>query len=302
MALRSLLMMLAVLLGACTSSSASDASGEGEESDAGSVVVDADLSAPPDAALSSGSQGCIDGEGLAEGENTFTLDGLDRGFVVRLPNGYTRDREWPLVLALPGNGSGTGYWDATSGNRDIRGELENDAILIIAEAIDLQWKDYTLPSDIQLERLEGELVYFEEVLRQARSALCIEQSAIFAMGFSGGGSFSGVLACRRTDIRAIAVGGSVIYFDEASCVGSAAAWINISSGDLSGAREDYRDFFRERAGCQETSEPAAPDACVSYQGCDSETPVHYCTHTGDHSWPDFASPAMWSFFQQFVAG
>ena len=120
------------------------------------------------------------------------------------------------------------------------------------------------------------------------------------MGFSGGGSFSGVLGCRRTDIRAIAVGGSVIYFDPADCVGTPAAWITIGELELSAGREAYRDYFRDRAGCTESSMPTPPDPCVAYEGCGAGTPVHYCQHPGDHIWPDFASEAMWSFFSGFV--
>jgi len=136
------------------------------------------------------------------------------------------------------------------------------------------------------------------VLSQARADLCVREDAIFAMGFSGGGSFSGVLACRRDDIRAIAVGGSVIYFDEAECVRKVAAWITIGTLELNAGREQYRDFFRDLAGCEATSSSTDPSPCVAYEGCDPATPVHYCQHPGDHVWPDFGSEAMWSFFQQ----
>lgn len=255
--------------------------------DAGS---DAGPPAPPTSA------GCVDGEGLTEGEHTFTLDGQDRRYVLRLPSGYTRERAWPLVLALHGNGGSTSYWDGTSGARDLRGELEGDAVLIVAEAIEGNWRDYDLPESEWPARIEMELRYFEEVLSRARAALCIREDGIFSMGFSGGGSFSGVLACRRDDIRAIAVGGSVVYFDEADCVGSSAAWIAISEGDFNAGRQAYRDFFRDRAGCEETSTEVSPEGCVAYDGCDAETPVVYCSHPGGHVWPDFGVSAAWGFF------
>ena len=64
------------------------------------AVVDA---GPP------GSAGCVDGAGLDEGEHTFMLEDRSRRYILRLPNGYTRDRAWPLVLALHGNGGSTSY-------------------------------------------------------------------------------------------------------------------------------------------------------------------------------------------------
>ena len=245
-----------------------------------------------------GSQGCVSGAGLPEGENTFRLDELDRRFILRLPKGYTSERSWPLVLALHGNGGSASYWDGTSGDRDIRGVLEDEAILIVAEAIGGNWRDYDAPRDTWPDRIEMELRYFEEVLSRAQRELCVDPSAIFSMGFSGGGSFSGVLGCRRTDIRAIAAGGAVIYFDEQNCVGRPAAWITIGEGELSSGREAYRDFFRDRAGCQQGSSAVEPAPCVGYEGCGQDTPVHYCQHPGGHVWPGFGSQAMWDFFRQ----
>ena len=266
--------------------------------DAGSGDVGDDADAAID--TPNVSAGCATGAGLQGGEHTFMLDGLSRRFILRLPQNYTRDRAWPVVLALHGNGGSTSYWDQTSGERNIRGVLANDAILVVAEAIDGNWRDYNADPGTWPGRIEMELAYFEEILTRLRADLCVAEDSIFSMGFSGGGSFSGVLGCRRTDIRAIAVGGSVIYFDPANCVGTPAAWITIGTEELTGGREDYRDFFRDRASCDATSTATEPAPCVAYDNCDAQTPVHYCQHPAGHIWPDFGSEAMWSFFSQFV--
>jgi poly(3-hydroxybutyrate) depolymerase len=228
------------------------------------------------------------------------LDGLTRRYVVRLPMGYTRERAWPLVLALHGNGGSVTEWDVTTGIKNIRGALADKAVLIIAEAIDGQWRDYAADPSTWPARIDSELRYFDEILTRARTALCLKERSIFAMGFSGGGSFSGVLACRRTDIRAIAVGGAVIYFDPAQCEGTPAAWITIGTQELAAEREMYRDFFRDHAGCSATSMPTTPSPCVAYDGCASATPVHYCQHPDGHVWPDFGTAAMAAFFDHFV--
>jgi hypothetical protein len=39
-----------------------------------------------------------------------------------------------------------------------------------------------------------------------------------------------------------------------------------------------------------------PD-CKAYRACDPGFPVQYCEHSGGHDWPDFASDAVWNFFQ-----
>ena len=247
------------------------------------------------------SAGCVDGAGLSEGEHTFMLEDRARRYIVRLPTDYSRAKPWPLVLALHGNDGNISYWDQTSGQRNIRAALEDEAVLIIAEAIEGSWRDYDEPSSAWPARVESELLYFEEVITQAKGALCLNEDAIFAMGFSGGGSFAGVLGCRREDIRAIAAGGAVLYFDEASCISTPASWITIGTEELNSGREAFRDLFRERAGCEPTSTPTAPEPCVAYDGCDTRTPVHYCQHPAGHVWPGFGAQAMWGFFASLIA-
>jgi len=264
------------------------------ESDA-EIDMSADMAVTP-----IGSAGCIDGAGIPEGENTFMLEGLSRKFIMRLPQNYSADKAWPIVFALHGNGGNTSYWDGTSGDRNIREVLKDDAILIVAEAIDGQWRDYDADASTWPARIDSELLYFDTILTQAKNNLCINESAIFTMGFSGGGSFSGVLGCRRTDIRAMAVGGSVIYFDEADCVGKPAAWITIGTQELVAGREQFRDFFRDLGGCDATATATDPAPCTAYDSCDATSPVHYCQHPDGHIWPDFGSQAMWDFFSQFV--
>jgi predicted esterase len=262
--------------------------------------LDAEDAAPDTPPAYAGSAGCQGGAGIPEGENTFTLDGLERRFVMRLPSNYTTDRPWPLIFALHGNGGTPSYWDTQGGSRDIRAEVDEEAIVIVAAAIDRQWRDYSMDRDLWPERIEQELRYFDHLIEESKEKLCVDERAIFAMGFSGGGSFSGVLGCRREDIRAIAVGGSVLYFEPDECVGTPAAWITIGAGELAPAREQYRDFFRDRAGCQASRVAAAPSPCEAYEGCGEGTPVHYCQHPDGHVWPGFGTPAAWAFFSQFV--
>lgn len=280
-----------------------------------SVVVDMRRDAPPDmepqldmrvdedmrTIPASWSQGCASGAGLAEGEHTFMLEARQRKFIVRLPRRYSADRAWPLVLALHGNGGDASYWDQTSGDRNIRGVLEDEAVLIIAEAIDGNWRDYDQPSESWPARIESELLYFEEVISRANAQLCLDRDSLFVMGFSGGGSFAGVLGCRRDDVRAFAAGGAVTYFDANDCTNTPAAWITIGERELADARETYRDYWRDRARCQATSTATTPAPCVAYDHCANDTPVHYCQHPGGHIWPDFGSQAMWAFFSALAA-
>jgi hypothetical protein len=248
-----------------------------------------------------GSPGCGTQATLPEGENTFSLDGYDRRYVLRLPENYDPEQAWPLIFALHGNGGNPGYWDGLGGDRDIRTAFGQEAILVIPEAINNAWRDYNAEPETWPMFMDLELNYFDTILDAVSNDLCIHPDQIFSMGFSGGGSYSGVLGCRRDYVRAIAVGGSVIYFDEADCVETPAAWVTIGDGELSAGREAFRDFFRDLAGCQPESTPVEPEGCVAYEGCGLDTPVVFCGHPADHVWPSIGTDATREFFRQFYA-
>jgi polyhydroxybutyrate depolymerase len=238
------------------------------------------------------SAGCAVMDGLPEGDSTLMVGGASRSFRLRLPAGYTNTKAWPLVLALhPNGGSGIGYWDGTG--RNIRQVVRDKAVLVLPLARggngDWDWRG-DLPADN---------AYFEALLTRLKDRLCIDTRRIFAMGFSGGGSYAGVLGCLRKDIRAIATGGAVIYFQPNSCTNRPAAWVTIGNGELIAGRTMFRDHFRSGAGCQASSTPATPAGCVAYESCPAETPVQFCSHPGGHEWPGFGTQAAWDFFAKF---
>lgn len=268
-----------------SSSTSGGESGEGSSSSTGEVFV--------------GSPGCGTKATLPDGEITFSLDEYDRRYILRLPENYDSQRAYPLIFALHGNGGNPGYWDEVGGDRDIRTAFAQEAILVIPEAINNAWRDYSADASTWPALMDLELAAFDAMYESVSGDLCVDPDNVFSMGFSGGGSFSGVLGCRRDYIRAIAVGGSVIYFDEADCVETPAAWVTIGDGELEPPREAYRDFFRDLGGCQPTSMPIEPEGCVEYEGCGMETPVVFCGHPGGHVWPGIGTDATRAFFQRF---
>jgi polyhydroxybutyrate depolymerase len=284
-----------------TAQSAGSSEGTADPSTQGDTGVESGAGSSETGLVPVGSPGCTAARSLAEGEQQFMLDGFDRRYIVRLPQSYSTDQPWPLIFALHGNGGDPSYWDAIGGDRDLRTAFANEAILVIPEAINNAWRDYDAPPESWPAGIELELAYFDAMYQSAREQLCVDEGNVFSMGFSGGGSFSGVLGCRRDYIRAIAVGGSVIYFDPADCVSTPAAWITIGDGEFTPERAAYRDFFRMLAGCAETSMPGAPDGCVDYDGCGADTPVTFCSHPADHVWPSIGTDATKAFFRRFYA-
>ncbi|MBC7659844.1 MAG: hypothetical protein H7249_09060 [Chitinophagaceae bacterium] len=235
------------------------------------------------------SLGCSGTSDLPEGSATVMINSKAWAYTVRKPAGYSRDKVWPLVLALHPNGGDASYWDGTTGDRAIRPLLAQKAVIIVAQALGKDWR-----TDLPADRL-----YFDAVIKKVKEGLCIDQKRIFSMGFSGGGSFSGDLGCNRTDIRAIAVGGAVEYFDNKTCVGKPAAWITIGDDEAVPDRITFRDFWRNRNTCEMTGTQSIPSTCTAYKCPSADTPVTFCSHVGGHEWPSFGTKAALDFFSQF---
>ena len=255
---------------------------------AGAAVVDPNAPDP--------STGCGSADALADGEHELQVGDLTRPYVLRKPSNYDATKPWPLLLALHPNGSSRSYWDATSGERAFRPLLAEAALLVLPQARPTDPPDGDngdWRGDVPLD-----LSYFDALITQLDASLCFDKKRIYAAGFSGGGSFAGALGCYRTDIRAIAVGGAVTYFEEQDCVGKPGAWITIGDEEAIQGRLDFRDFWRTSAGCEATGATAEPSTCLAYECPDPERPVQFCSHPGGHVWPSFGTSAAWSFVSQ----
>ncbi|RZA24736.1 MAG: hypothetical protein EOP10_09015 [Proteobacteria bacterium] len=235
------------------------------------------------------SEGCGASNQLADGAIEFQQDKFKRKYIIRKPVGYAADKAWPLVLALHPNGSNTGFWDGTTGDRAIRKMFGDKAIIVVAQARAGDWRG-DLPT---------ELAYFETIMTNVKSKLCVDTKRIFSMGFSGGGSFSGVLGCMRKDIRAFASGGGVQYFDEKLCVGKPAAWITIGDEEAVPDRIAYREYWRKFNDCSEQKTKSEPATCSIYSCKNPDRLTEFCSHPGGHAWPSFGSEAAWTFFTRF---
>ena len=265
---------------------AGEAGSGGQGGQAGSAPVDPDAPQP--------SSACGSSEAPADGNHELQVGELARSYVLRKPESYSATKPWPLLLALHPNGSTSSYWDGTSGERAFRSLLADKAILVLPQSRENDMGDPDWRGNVPLD-----LEYFDALLAELEGSLCIDLRRKYAMGFSGGGSFSGALGCYRSDIAAIAMGGAVSYFEEADCVGKPAVWVTIGDQEAVQGRLDLRDFWRSYAGCQETGSVAEPATCTAYTCPDVTRQVQFCSHPGDHVWPSFGTEASWAFLSQF---
>ena len=220
------------------------------------------------------SAGCGGAGQLPEGAGTLPSG---RRYLIRLPAGYDANKPFPLVFALHYNDGNIGEFD----DQGTRAAMRDWAILVLTQSQTSDWRQ-AFPAD---------LAYFDALVALVKDKLCVDTGRMFAFGFSGGASFSSLLACKRDFMRAFGACGGIPGYDgytAADCK-PMPAWID------QGARTGMVELWTAKNGCTQPIPGVRPN-CQQYV-C-STAPVIYCTN-GAHAWPSYGSADVAAFFKQF---
>ncbi|EDY59831.2 cellulase [Streptomyces sviceus ATCC 29083] len=262
------------------------------------------------------SPGCGKAPGLTSGTYTIQSGGKNRSFILRVPDGYDRNRGYRLVL-------GFHWWGGTSTDVATGRTVEtgtwayyglqrlanNSAIFVAPQGLDNGWANSG-----------GEDVSFvDDMIRRIEADLCVDTTQRFALGFSYGAAMSYALACARATVfRAVAVqsGGQL-----SGCSGGTQpiAYLGVHGLRdnvlaISGGRA-MRDRFVRNNGCtpQNPPEPAQGSLThriTTYAGCSAGHPVAWAAFDEGHiAAPQDGAPGdsgrtwlpgeVWKFFTQF---
>ncbi|MEV4701817.1 cellulose binding domain-containing protein [Actinoplanes sp. NPDC049316] len=245
----------------------------------------ASAAAPGTAAATAG---CGKTPTLTSGTRTISSGGQNRTYILRVPNGYDRNRPYKLIFAfhwlngtaqdVASGGSAGAVW-AYYGQQQLS---DNSAILVAPQGIDNGWAN-TGGRDLALVDALTSLI---------EGDLCVDTSQVFATGWSYGGAMSYAVACARPNVfRAVAV---LSGANLSGCNGGTqpVAYLGIhgthdSVLDISLGRS-LRDTFVRTNGCtaQNPPEPARGSLnhiVTAYSGCRSGYPVTWAAFDGDHT-------------------
>lgn len=210
------------------------------------------------------SAGCGAADQLPEGEGRLPNG---RRFAVHLPTAYDKSRPWPLVFANHSNGGNFNMF-ARATTRDA---MKGWAIMVRTASQTGDWRDAHA----------ADLAYFDALVPLLKQKLCVDENRVFSFGHSGGGSFSAVLACKRSFLGGFGSNGGVpggsYNYSAADCKTPLPAWIS------HGGRTGLERLWKERNGCTGETQ-AMPDQCKRYE-CGG-APMFYCG-PNPHSWPPF---------------
>jgi hypothetical protein len=219
---------------------------------------------------------------------TIQLNGRARTHVLFVPNGYDPKKPIPLIFAWHSSGaSGTesrGYYKLEAATGD-------GAIITYPNGLNGGW-------DLAAEGVD--VKFFDALLESISKDYCVDQSRLYSTGYSFGGMMSFTLACSRgAKLRGFApMAGSFRGGGSTGCATAVPGWIAHATNDnlvSYSSGQAARDVWIKTNGCSATTTPTSPSPCVAYT-C-TKAPLHWCSHTQGHEWPNFASKGLWTFFQ-----
>ena len=232
-----------------------------------------------------------------------TKKGAVRVYEVRVPKDYKPTQPYPILFESHGcDGSIPFHIEKASGS---------NAIVVALRAGDNQDNNYmggcfaTGPNDAELT----ELPYFDAVVAQIESALCVDKSKLFMEGYSSGSWLTNLLGCTRAGVlrgQGNATGG--LPKVPAVCAGPIAAMLAHDDTDdqnffIEG--EKARDRIKAINGCSDQTMPYQWDTnpntvstCVQYVGCKPGFPLVWCpTHGKGHAdQVPITTVGLWKFW------
>jgi poly(3-hydroxybutyrate) depolymerase len=245
------------------------------------------LTATPTSNGTNPSAGCGKTRTLQNGTITIQSNGT-RQYILRVPDNYSNTRAYRLIVAYHWlNGSAQevangGSWASETPYYGLWNLANNSTIFVAPVGLNAGWAN-TNGQDV---------TFTDAIISQLKSELCVDQSRIFATGFSYGAGMSYAIACARANVfRGVALyagaqlsgcsGGTtrIAYF---AIHGLSDSVLGISSG------RSLRDRYVSVNGVtpQNPPEPAVGSGthiCTTYQGGSPSYPVTWCAFDGDHN-------------------
>ncbi len=261
-------------------------------------------------------------------QNTLDHDGLERSYLVYVPEGYDPTQPAPLVLSLHGFTSNARQQVNISQWNPVADEHGFLVVYPQGTGFPLRW--HSGQALFESQRAVDDVGFINALLDQLIEDFCVDTARIYISGLSNGGGMSHRLACEMAE-RVAAIGGVAGAYHPGACEparpvpviafhGTADDIVPYAGG---GGRdivlpsiEAWAAGWGARNGCDaapEALEPVGVVSGVEYVDCDDDASVVlYTIAGGGHTWPGGAelpafivgvtnddvnaSEIMWEFF------
>ncbi len=263
-------------------------------SDAGDVAVDASTSQP---LVCSG----LAAQSPGVSTRSITMAGKERSFKLSISTSYDATKGSRLVFGWHGLGGDGALFQFYT-------KVEEEAAANPGDAATI----FVYPDGLEVPSLGAtgwtldDLDFFDAMVAELGTELCIDSSRIFSYGHSFGAYLSNVLGCARgNSVRAIAPVAGGLMQGQGACESAMPTWMAHAADDNVVALTQgiaARDKWLSENECTQSTEAVTPSPCQQYGECQSGAKVIWCeTTTGGHNWPGYADSAIWNFFSSHEA-
>jgi poly(3-hydroxybutyrate) depolymerase len=302
-----------VIMGAGGSAGAGGKGGEGGMAGAAGSAGGAGGSANPLGNPAVPSAGCTKPTAVTNGKKTITSGNQQRTYIIDIPSDYDMNKPYRLFY--------TSHWIGSTSEavqeqnyyflKPLANAANEPAIFVAPQADGATWqeKDHAL---------------FDDILAYVKANLCIDESRVFATGFSFGGMITYSLSVNhQKDIRAaVGIGPANYNIYVPTKTHEPIAWMQTTGLDdgttpwvqgnstANGAKFIAIEHATDN-GCTVPAEipvwQQGGHICYDFQGCKPGYPTKACTFDGGHTNIDedpgsnvnWIAKESWDFFKQF---
>jgi polyhydroxybutyrate depolymerase len=194
-----LLAVVALLLAGCADDS-DEAGGDDRGAETAPTTTTEDADTTPDEPEPRPSSGCeAEAPGpVVEEERTLTVGDTDRRYLLSVPSSHDGAEPLPVVLSFHGLMEGADVHTVMTQYSTLAEEDGFVAVFPHGTGDPVRWN-----TDLDADT-NDDLAYFDAVLEQIASELCIDESRVYSTGLSNGAMFTSLLVCLRADVLAAA--------------------------------------------------------------------------------------------------
>jgi len=241
-------------------------------------------------------------------QQTMTVAGVTRYYLLYIPTGYSANTPMPVIFGFHGRGQND-IWAADDTGLGLKKESKNTAILVYPEGTGdvpktLNWGDGSFTSSWSTSG--NDMDFIDQLYSSIANNWCVDETKVLANGFSMGGMMANAMGCYRGDkFRGIAAIEGLNATSNCTSKGVAA----LIQHDMQDSVVAYSqgqaaaDSFRIINGCSATTTSAGTgySGCVLYQNCRAGFPTYFCsTMNVDHHIASVAYTNVWTFLSSLM--
>ncbi|HEX5098211.1 MAG TPA: PHB depolymerase family esterase [Polyangiaceae bacterium] len=254
------------------------------------------------------------GAAVGDSNQTVTVDGMSRGYVLHIPAAYSGSKPVPLVVDLHGIGQ-TGAKERASSPYPAVLDPEG-VVMAFPDGMKGPAGTAWNVGPCCVANVD-DVAFARAVVEHVEELACIDRSRVYAVGVLTGGGLAHYLACHAADVFAAVAPAAFDLLAEnvdgclpsrpvtvISFRGTAVSRVPYEGGPSSlvpmmpltflGAEATF-DKWAELDRCVGPASPPDADGCSAYSGCDDGAEVILCTKEGggeDPGDPSIAWPVL----------